>query len=69
MRVDLTANEFVALAHRMNELQAASLNGDYTVEVRILAQAERHGMQQALELLGFVVTVDARGRVMDIAQR
>ena len=51
MSVDLTANEFVALAHRMNELQAASLNGDYTVEVRILAQEERHGMQQALELL------------------
>ena len=63
MRVDLTAYEFVAISNELNRCSSVISDGLDVLD----AMSRRAGMVAILELLGFEVTVDGRGRVIDIA--
>lgn len=68
MRVDLTAYEFVAISNELNRCNSVVSDKSSDGLDVLDAMSRRAGMLVALELLGFEVAVDDRGRVIDIAQ-
>lgn len=67
MRVDLTAYEFVSLSNELNRCNSVVSDKSSDGLDVLDAMSRRAGMVATLELLGFEVTVDGRGRVIDIA--
>ena len=69
MRVELSNYEFVAISNELNRCNAVMADKASNGVDVLDAMGRRAGMVATLELLGFDVTVDGRGRVIDIVQR
>ena len=69
MKVDLTANEFVALQTEMNHLNKIRSSQQVSDCTCYMADARLGGFVAALTVLGFEITYDASGYVIDIAQQ